>query len=102
MRLSSKQIKIIQSTVHNLLNANQQVELWLFGSRINDQALGGDIDLCLCLPEADYSKLGRIKRELRPALEEKLDIPVDLVVQNKLEEPKLVVRIAMEKGIRLM
>ncbi|MCK5537912.1 MAG: nucleotidyltransferase domain-containing protein [Bacteroidales bacterium] len=102
MRLSPTQIKLIKNTVTSLLNEYQQLELWLFGSRTNDQALGGDIDLCLCLYESDYSKLGKIKRLLRPELEEKLDIPVDLVLQNKQEEPKLVVKMAIEKGIRLI
>lgn len=102
MRLNSSQIKIIKNTVLNYLSSYQEFELWLFGSRINDQARGGDIDLCLCLDEIDYTKLGNIKRQLRPDLEEKLDIPVDLVIQNKNIEPKLVVKMAIKNGIKLI
>jgi len=43
MRLSPRQIALIKQAVHDLVGA--EADLRLFGSRTNDDARGGDIDL---------------------------------------------------------
>lgn len=43
MRLSAAQQQIIKSTVDRVLQTASQV--WLFGSRVDDNLRGGDIDL---------------------------------------------------------
>lgn len=43
MRLTDHQIETITTTIHQCLGEQAQVKL--FGSRIDDQAKGGDIDL---------------------------------------------------------
>jgi len=102
MRLNSTQISLIKKLVNNYLLPYSTKELWLFGSRVDDKAVGGDIDLCLRLDESDYSLLGKIKRKLRPELEEKLDIPVDLIIQNINSKQKEIVNIVTKSGIRLI
>jgi hypothetical protein len=47
MRLTSAQITTIESTAKALLGEGAKV--WLYGSRLDDQAAGGDIDLLLRL-----------------------------------------------------
>jgi predicted nucleotidyltransferase len=43
MRLSDFQRQIIlESAAHHF---GQETQVWLFGSRVNDEAKGGDIDL---------------------------------------------------------
>ena len=48
MRLSEKQVAQIKSAAADVFGADAQV--WLFGSRVNDQRRGGDIDLYVELP----------------------------------------------------
>ncbi|MDX8399600.1 MAG: nucleotidyltransferase domain-containing protein [Gallionellaceae bacterium] len=48
MRLTPLQIQTIKSSINRVLDAPSQV--WLFGSRADDDKVGGDIDL---LVEAD-------------------------------------------------
>lgn len=48
MRLSQQTQKIIRDTVQEVFGVEAQVKL--FGSRINDDARGGDIDLLVELP----------------------------------------------------
>lgn len=102
MRLKPNQILQIQDLVNKMLLNYKNKELWLFGSRVDDQAIGGDVDFCLRLDESDYSVIGKIKRKLRPKLEEKLDIPVDLIIQSINSQQKKIVNIAMKSGIRLI
>ena len=46
MRLSTRQITTIKQTVTSLLGSDG-VQIFLFGSRLNDDAKGGDIDLLI-------------------------------------------------------
>lgn len=48
MRLSEKQVDLIKSAAAEIFGAETRV--WLFGSRVDDQRRGGDIDLYLELP----------------------------------------------------
>jgi len=45
MRLTQQQIAHIRQSVHDLVGAD--VRVWLFGSRVHDDARGGDVDLLL-------------------------------------------------------
>lgn len=49
MRLTEAQIDLIRNVVHGVLGARTRVTL--FGSRVDDNALGGDLDL---LVEMDH------------------------------------------------
>lgn len=50
MRLTTTQIAIIRDGVAQL--AGDSARVWLFGSRVRDDARGGDVDLMLELDEA--------------------------------------------------
>lgn len=54
MRLTQQQIDTINSTAHHVFGAD--VTVWLFGSRLNDQAKGGDIDLLIQLNKSTPDK----------------------------------------------
>lgn len=45
MRLTSFQVQIIKTTIERILGVPNQI--WLFGSRTNDEQRGGDIDLLI-------------------------------------------------------
>ena len=49
MRLTVDQIQIIKSTARSVLGEAAQVTL--FGSRVNDSAKGGDVDLMIEVPQ---------------------------------------------------
>ena len=75
MRLTKEQIRIIAKVVSRI--AGDQAETYLFGSRVNDQAKGGDVDMVIEVDQR-MSRLdqGRIKMELEQAL----GLPVDVLV----------------------
>lgn len=50
MRLTAAQIAMIRESVIQLVGSSAHV--WLFGSRVRDDARGGDVDLLLELDEA--------------------------------------------------
>ncbi len=74
MRLTKEQIYIINQAVSGL--AGTEAIVHLFGSRLNDQAKGGDIDLLI---ESDLP-LSLIQRaKIKMELESQLGLPVDIV-----------------------
>ena len=74
MRLTPNQTLSILQTVGRWTNKGTTV--YLFGSRLDDQARGGDVDLLLETDEA----LTRIERaQIKMELEAELGLPVDVV-----------------------
>lgn len=49
MRLTEPQVQIIRQLALDL--AGTQAKVWVFGSRLDDDAHGGDLDLLLELPD---------------------------------------------------
>lgn len=90
MRLSTKQIETISRTVSNLLGAGSAT--YLFGSRLDDAARGGDVDI-LVVTEHRPSRLE--KARVRMELEKRLELPVDIVFMVHGEEPTPFQAIAM-------
>jgi predicted nucleotidyltransferase len=74
MRLIPEQTRIIKIAVARELEPDARI--WLFGSRVDDERRGGDIDLYVETRDAD------LLRELRCkiAIEEAVDLHVDLVI----------------------
>lgn len=99
MRLTLQQIELIKKTVDSVLNAQNNV--WLFGSRVNDDKRGGDIDLfietqLLCPNRADT--ICRLYGALVMALgEQKIDILLKDI--NTAEIP--IFDIARQNGVLL-
>jgi len=74
MRLTKQQTEAIIQTVTRL--AGMESAVYLFGSRLNDQAKGGDIDLFI---ESD-TPLSLIDRaQIKMELETQLSLPIDIV-----------------------
>lgn len=78
MRLTKQQTCIINQTVTRLIGMDATI--YLFGSRLNDQAKGGDIDLFI-ESETPLSLIhcAQIKMEL----ESQLGLPVDIVSKHR-------------------
>lgn len=76
MRLTLSQAQQITEIIHH--HVGNSARIWLFGSRLDDQRRGGDLDLYV---EAEPQS---IMNELRCklSLEECLDLPVDLIVRR--------------------
>jgi predicted nucleotidyltransferase len=78
MRLTKQQTHTITQTVSRLAGAGTAV--YLFGSRLNDQAKGGDIDLLI---ESD-TQLSLIHRaQIKMELESQLGLAVDIVSKSR-------------------
>jgi predicted nucleotidyltransferase len=78
MRLSPKQIEIILSTSHEVMGVDAVV--WLYGSRLDNQRQGGDIDL-LIETSASHGLLCRAR--LKTRLEQRLQLPVDVLLARR-------------------
>jgi predicted nucleotidyltransferase len=77
MRLTKQQTHTITQTVFRLAGTGSTV--YLFGSRLNDQAKGGDIDLLI----ESGTPLSLIQRaQIKMELESQLGLPVDIVSKS--------------------
>lgn len=96
MRLTSQQIWIVSQVVKQI--AGDGADIFLFGSRLNDQARGGDVDI---LVEVDR-QLGRIEQaKIKMELEQMLGLPVDLLIHSKKAKPTPFQSIARAHAARL-
>jgi predicted nucleotidyltransferase len=100
MRLSPSQQRVIPQILRR--HFGDQAEIRLFGSRADDDARGGDIDLYVetAISEPDVlieAKL-RALAELHRALGEQ---KIDLVVKHPGAEPQAIHRVAKATGLPL-
>lgn len=78
MRMKPQEIEVIKSIISKNLG---EVEIYLFGSRVNDNAKGGDIDILIIgQAERNPKAMSRIRIELEEKLGEQ---KIDLVYQPK-------------------
>ena len=96
MRLTPAQIHAITQTIAHLTKGT--AEVFLFGSRLDDQARGGDVDILIetATPLALLDR-ARIKMEL----EALVNLPIDIVSQVKNSTPTPFQRIARANAVRL-
>lgn len=94
MRLTPAQIDTIKSTAKAVLGEGAQVTL--FGSRVDDTAKGGDVDLYVETAQPDLMKKIRCK----VSLQDQLDLPIDLIVKS-FDDRSPIALIAKQEGIRL-
>ncbi len=74
MRLSEKEISAIKN---NILNFDQDAKIYLFGSRTNDNAKGGDIDVLVISEKIGFNEQLKIRTGIFSEIEEqKLDVIV--------------------------
>lgn len=78
MRVSTAQTEVILACVRAQFGADAQV--MLFGSRLDDTARGGDLDLLVSTHDAPTVR----QRALATmALEAALNVPVDIIAQQR-------------------
>ena len=87
---------MIRSTVSEMIPAGARYQLTLFGSRLDDDVRGGDVDIYLEIAGLAKQQQQILKRRLRPRLEEILDLSVDLILHDQTEPLTLISRIARE------
>lgn len=71
MRLSGLQESALRQALEGTVGS-----AWLFGSRVDANARGGDIDLLLLTHEEPVSVIRRVTRKFFSLCEEKLDVVV--------------------------
>ncbi|OGS93476.1 MAG: hypothetical protein A2061_07975 [Gallionellales bacterium GWA2_59_43] len=100
MRLNPEQVEAIKQEAEHCFGA--QAEVWLFGSRVDDAAKGGDVDLYVHsgmndadrLAAARFAFLARLKRRIG-------DRKIDLVLQREGGEVLPIHVAARRQGVRL-
>jgi hypothetical protein len=80
MRLTDQQRSIIRTTVTETFGATADV--WLFGSRVDDNKRGGDIDLLIETDQVDVNAIARTEiaflTQIQMKLgEQKIDVLLD-------------------------
>ena len=99
MRLTPTQEQLIKSTVDRVLGTESRV--WLFGSRVNDDLRGGDIDL-LVETEAAFPNRAKILCRLYGALIFALgDRKLDVLLKDARTRDAPIFSIAKRTGVLL-
>jgi len=93
MRISAHEIAIILAVINQYDN---EVNVYLFGSRADDVQLGGDIDLIIHSKVISKSEVRKIKWQLMEQLGEQ---KIDLLLSKELKEP--FVRLVLPEAIKL-
>lgn len=96
MRLTERQLATIRQTVSGIVGPDAQV--FLFGSRLDDGARGGDLDL---LVESNELPTLMQRSRIKLALESSLAMPVNIVAIKRGTQPTAFQRIALATGTRL-
>ena len=96
MRLTPSQIQTICTTTQQTLG--EGVKVSLFGSRLDDDRKGGDVDL-LIEAQQEPDLLGRAL--LKNRLEDRLQLPVDVVTAS-FDKPSAFARMARAQSVTLM
>jgi uncharacterized protein len=96
VRLTPEQIHAITQTVSRLTGGT--AEVFLFGSRLDDRARGGDVDLLI----ETGTPLALVERaRIKMELESLVNLPVDIVSQVRDATPTPFQRIARANAVRL-
>jgi len=99
MRLTSEQVTSIRRATNEL--ASDAASVWLFGSRVRDQARGGDVDLLLVFDQA-VEQPAQLSARLAAKISRAMyGRKVDVVIKapNLLHLP--IHSVALAEGIRL-
>ena len=94
MRIKPEQARLIFHCIHHPLGDGARV--WLFGSRVNDDKRGGDIDLYV--ETTSHPLMNELR--CKYALEDALDTPIDLIVRAPGDASPIGI-IAKTEGIAL-
>jgi predicted nucleotidyltransferase len=96
MRLTPAQIDTINSTATAVLG--QGVQVWLYGSRLDDQRRGGDVDLLIeSARQTTVMDRARFKYQVESALQ----LPVDVLMVQTGQSASPFETIARSKAVAL-
>jgi predicted nucleotidyltransferase len=96
MRLTPVQIDTIKSTATAVLG--EGVQVWLYGSRLDDQRRGGDVDLLVqTARKASVMDRARFKYQV----ESTLQLPVDVLMVQTGQNASPFETIARSKAVEL-
>jgi len=93
MRLKPEEISVITSAV---LEKDSQAKIYLFGSRADDSARGGDIDILVLSGRLTFKDKLKIKAKIFESME---DQKLDILISPDITDP--FVKLAKENGILL-
>jgi len=93
MRLSAYEINTIKATVAKY---DSNAEVYLFGSRTDDNARGGDIDLLVLSQTISYTDKLRIRIQLADRMGNQ---KVDLLLKNQVDNAFS--QMAYQQGLKL-
>jgi predicted nucleotidyltransferase len=93
MRLETEEIIAITSAVHEY---DPQAQIYLFGSRTDDLAKGGDIDILVLSACLTFKDKLKIKARIFQHLD---DQKIDIVIAPDISDP--FIRLAKENGVVL-
>jgi predicted nucleotidyltransferase len=99
MRLTTLQTQITKNTVDRILGASCKV--WLFGSRTDDNAQGGDIDLMIETEETLPSRADAICRLYGALIMALGDRKLDIVLKDACTVDAPIFEIARRTGVLL-
>ncbi len=102
MRLSQPQVDVICASA--VKNFGQSARVWLFGSRIDEQSKGGDIDLYIEPEIQEPAELVDAKLHFLLERHKKLgEQKIDVVIRRaEFKEDLPIFRIARETGVQLL
>ena len=86
MRLTNKEVKIIKEVINSFLN---EAKIYLFGSRLDDDKKGGDIDLFIISKDINYEKKIKIKAKLKQLLKKPIDLIYHIDFNRQIEKEAL-------------
>jgi len=95
MRLKKDEIELIKRVIKSMVKG----EIYVFGSRIDDNKKGGDVDIYI-IPDKNLSAKERLEilTEIKIKLEDKLFLPVDIVISKDKNRP---IEKEAQKGIKI-
>ena len=91
MRLQNKEIEIIKKVVAEHI---ESAKVYLFGSRVNSNKRGGDIDIYIVADKSSYASKMKIKAKLQRLLGKPVDIVLHSDFRRAIEQEAL-------KGVEL-
>ena len=104
MRLTPAQQQLVPRLVHQ--HFGPQARVWVFGSRVNDQARGGDFDFLVRCDDLNATGLVQAKLKLMADLhdtpdfeDERLDV---VLYSSHLDpQPQPIHEVALKEGVEL-
>jgi predicted nucleotidyltransferase len=99
MRLTRQQQQIIKETAADVFGTH--VSVYLFGSRVDDSARGGDIDLLVRLDKPQQQTEQKILQFVAKLQMQLGDQPIDVLVQDPESTPGSIHLQAQRTGVKL-